>query len=192
MEKDSSIKENPASCVMDEVQSGGFTGAVEQDCKVAIVPVRVKSTKGQRAVETFAFLCQESTAFFFFSVSLMDKLGLPGRKTRIPLRTMGQQKIVDSCVTSHLEVAGLNSDSYCETPRLFVHQKVPIDRSNIPWQQDLDKWPHLRKVCLPEIEADVEILIGTNVLTALEPLEVVRSMDGGPYAVNTVLGWTIN
>lgn len=38
----------------------------------------------------------------------------------------------------------------------------------------------------------MEILIGTNVPRALEPLEVIRSMDGGPYAVKTVLGWTVN
>ena len=27
---------------------------------------------------------------------------------------------------------------------------------------------------------------------ALEPIEVLQSEDGGPYAVRTLLGWTIN
>ena len=189
--KDKSISENSSSSGMVEVQTSGLTGAGDQHCKLAIVPVRVKSTKGQWTVETYAFLDPGSTASFC-TVGLMDKLGLPGRKTKILLRTMGQEKVVDSGVTSHLEVAGLDSDVYCEIPKLFVQQKMPVDRSNIPHQQDLDKWPHLKHVCLPEIDADVEILIGTNVPNALEPLEVIRSMDGGPYAVKTVLGWTVN
>ncbi len=190
MEKNS-ISENPADSGLVEVQSSGLTGAGDQDCKLAIVPVRVKSSKGRRAVETYAFLDPGSTASFC-TVGLMDKLGLPGRKTRILLRTMGQEQIVDSCVTSHLEVAGLDSDVYCEISKLFVQQKMPVDRSNIPHQHDLDKWPHLKHVPLPEIDANVEILIGTNVPSALEPLEVIRSVDGGPYAVKTILGWTVN
>lgn len=44
---------------------------------------------------------------------------------------------------------------------------------------------------MSEIDADVEILIGTNVPCALKPL-VIRSMAGGPYAVEVVLDWTVN
>ena len=36
------------------------------------------------------------------------------------------------------------------------------------------------------------MLIGLNVPRALELLEVIRSVDGGPYAVKTMLGWTVN
>lgn len=105
---------------------------------------------------------------------------------------MGQEKVVDSGIASYLEIAGLDSDVYCEIPKLFIQHEMPVDRSNIPQQQDLGKWPHLKHLCLPEIDADVEILIGTNVPSALEPLEVIRSVDGGPFAVKTMLGWTVN
>ncbi len=47
-------------------------------------------------------------------------------------------------------------------------------------------------MCLPAIDADVELLIGMNVPRALEPLEVIRSVDKGPYAIKTMLGWTVN
>lgn len=43
-----------------------------------------------------------------------------------------------------------------------------------------------------EIESGVDLLIGTNVPKALEPWEVVRGVEGGPYAVRTLLGWTMN
>ena len=33
------------------------------------------------------------------------------------------------------------------------------------------------------------LLIGTNCVKALEPLEAVSSQDGGPCAVRTSLGW---
>lgn len=39
---------------------------------------------------------------------------------------------------------------------------------------------------------DVELLIGLNVPRALEPVKVIPSEDGEPYAVQTMLGWTVN
>ena len=38
----------------------------------------------------------------------------------------------------------------------------------------------------------VALLIGNDNPSLLEPLEVRRSQDGGPYAVRTMLGWVIN
>lgn len=182
-------------CTVDSslvaVQTSGLTGAGEQNCKLAIVPVKVKSTKGQRTVETYAFLDQGSSASFC-TTGLMDKLNLSGRKTKILLRTMGQEKIVDSCIVSDLEVAGLDSGSYCQMPDIFTQPRMPVNRSNIPRQQHLHKWPHLKQIHLPEIDADVELLIGMNVPRALEPLKVIRSVDKGPYAIKTMLGWTVN
>lgn len=45
---------------------------------------------------------------------------------------------------------------------------------------------------LPSVQAEVGLLIGANVPKAMEPLQVVNSVDDGPYAVRTILGWTIN
>lgn len=97
------------------VQSSGLTGAGEQDCKLAIVPVKVKSKKGQRILETNAFLDQGSSASFC-TVGLLDKLNLTGRKTKILLRTMGQEKVLDSFIVPELEIARLDSDIYYDMP----------------------------------------------------------------------------
>lgn len=69
---------------------------------------------------------------------------------------------------------------------------MPVHRGNIPTKRDIKKWPHLKHIHLPQINAGIELLIGTNVPKALEPLEVVCSVDDGPYAIRTMLGWTVN
>ncbi len=191
VEKGKSNLESSVGSSLVTVQTSGLTGAGEQDFKLAIVPVKVKSKRGQKIVETYAFLDQGSSASFC-TMGLMDRLNLSGRKTKILLRTMGQERIVDSCIVSDLEVAGLDSDWYCEMPDIFTQREMPVNRSNIPRQEDLHKWPHLKYVCLPAIDADVELLIYMNVPRALEPLEVIRSVDKGPYAIKTMLGWTVN
>lgn len=42
------------------VQTSGLTGVGEYDCKISIVPVKVKSKKGHKIVKTYAFLDQGS------------------------------------------------------------------------------------------------------------------------------------
>lgn len=64
--------------------SSGLTGAGDQHCKLPIVPVQVKCSKGTRTVVTNAFLDQGSTAVLC-TESLIRKLHLTGRNGRILL-----------------------------------------------------------------------------------------------------------
>lgn len=171
--------------------SSGLTGAGDQDCKLPIVPVQVKAKKGSTIVTTYAFLDQGSTAVFGTD-SLMHKLQLTGRKGHILLRTMGQEKVVSSNMVSGLEVAVLDGDEFLELPKVYTQGSIPVYKGNIPTKRDIEKWPHLRHIHLPQIDSEIELLIGTNVPRALEPLEVVCSVDGGPFATRTMLGWTVN
>lgn len=173
------------------VQSSGLTGAGKQDCTLSILPVQVKSKRGQETLVTYAFLDPGSTASFC-TERLMNRLNLTGKKLGILLRTMGQEKVVDSYKLSDLEVAGLDSDSFCDLPEIFTQRSMPVHRGNIPCSKDLQRWLHLRHIQIPQIDADVDLLIGTNVPQALEPWEVVRAVNGGPYAIKTILGWTVN
>lgn len=68
-----------------------------------------------------------------------------------------------SCIVSDLEVAGLDRGLYCEMPDVYKQKKMPVSRSNIPGQQDLFRWLYLHGAHPPEMNSDVELLIGLNV-----------------------------
>ena len=38
---------------------------------------------------------------------------------------------------------------------------------------------------------EVALLIGANCLAALEPMDIITSQHGGPYAFKTKLGWCV-
>lgn len=186
-EKEPVTEGEPGTAVGCALVTSGLTGAGGHDCKLHIVPVQIKSKKSNHTVVTYAFLDQGSTAVFC-TVNLMNKLNLSGKRTRILLRTMGQEKVVNSCVVTGLEVAGLDRETYCDLPNTYTQECIPVHKGNIPCQRDLQRWPHLGDVHLPEIDSEVEL----NVPKALEPLQVIRSVDDGPYAIKTILGWTVN
>ena len=68
---------------------------------------------------------------------------------------------------------------------------MPVHKGNIPHQNE-NQWHHLKNIHLPELDCEIELLIGSDVPKALEPLQVIRSVGDGPYAVETMLGWTVN
>lgn len=80
---------------------------------------------------------------------------------------MGQEKVVSTHVLSGMEVAGLNGDEFCDLHQVYTQESMPVHKGNIPRQRDIQRWPYLKNVNLPEIEAGIELLIGTNVPKAL-------------------------
>lgn len=105
---------------------------------------------------------------------------------------MGQEKVVNCNIVSGLEVAALEGNEFLELPGAYTQESMPVNKGNIPSERDIEPWPHLKHIHLPQIEEEIELLIGTNVPKALEPLEIVCSANDGPYAVRTLLGWTVN
>lgn len=140
-----------------------FTKAPRQGCVLSIVPVKIKSKMSDKYIETYAFLDPGSTATFC-TEDLQRKLNVKGKPTWILLSTMsqenpGEQKLMNSFVISDLEVCGLEDSKFIHFPKVFTHTSIPVSSGNIPKQSDIQKWSYLHEVRLPEIEANVELLI---------------------------------
>lgn len=91
-----------------------------------------------------------------------------------------------------LELAGFDGKAYCDLPETYTQDCMPVHKGNIPCQEDVQKWPHLKNVFFPQIDPEVEPLIETNVPRALELIQVIHSKNDGPYAIKTILGWIVN
>ena len=67
-----------------------------------------------------------------------------------------------------------------------------MSREQVPSQDDINRWTYLSHIAVPALDAKVGILIGNNVPKVTEPWELVNSLGDGPYAVRSLLGWSIN
>lgn len=190
-EESSQEEQTVISGFVDAGETCSQTGAGGTGTVLAIVPVRVKAKKGDKVLTCYAFLDPGSNASFCTN-KLANNLNLPGTNVNILLTTMGDQKAVSCKVLPDLEVSSLEGDDFVELTGVFTQKAIPASQENIPTQEDVDRWPHLRGVRIPSIKADIDLLIGTDVAKALEPEEVIRSVNHGPYAIRTALGWTVN
>lgn len=148
-------KEAPGESQAVSLKTCGHIGAGVQDCALSIVSVQIKARKGSDILKTYAFLDPGSTATFC-SEQLMRKLKMTGRKAKFLLRTMNQEKFVDSYVVSGLEVSALNSNIYHELPDVLTQNEMPVTCDNIPRQEELSAWPHLSSVKIPVIDAVID------------------------------------
>lgn len=97
----------------------------KDDCVLPILPVKVKSNKGDKVIYTCAFLDPGSSATFC-SESLMHELNMGGKHTNFLLHTMGQEKVVPTYTLNGLEVSALNTECYYQLPDVLTQKKMPV------------------------------------------------------------------
>ena len=106
---------------------------------------------------------------------------------------MGRREEVDSIIVKGLEVSDLDENVVIPLHEVLSRPVMPVAKDEIPKQEDVERWPHLRGfVHQPELDSHVELLIGANVPKALQPREVIPAISEGPYATRVDLGWVIN
>lgn len=117
-------------------QTCGHIGAGSGSGILPILPVQVKSARGNQVVQTYAFLDTGSTSTFC-SKSLMRKLHLNGRKTKICLLTMSPKTTVSSYVVNNLEISSLDGNTFYELPDVYTQKQMPVNQTNMVNQEDL-------------------------------------------------------
>lgn len=84
------------------------------------------------------------------------------------------------CSVVELEMFDLGNKNLVELPMVYSRPSLPIRPDAIGKQEDVDRWPYLKGITIPHIEAEVGLLIGSDVPQALQPREVRQSENGGP------------
>ena len=84
------------------------------------------------------------------------------------------------------------------TPRFEVNGALVVEHLNIA-QQNINmvdvksKWSHLKDINIPEATScDVSLLIGSDCMDIILPIETRCGPTGTPVGIRTKLGWTIS
>ena len=129
----------------------------------------------------------------FISASLFQELEMditPSR--RLSLTTVDRDVSVETQVAEGVVITDLQGENQLRLPSLFTLKSIPVTESDFPTESELHKWEHLRELTLPKLKSShVGLLLGSNAFLAMEPLEVIPSREGSPYAVKTRYGWTL-
>ena len=104
---------------------------------------------------------------------------------------MEKTSVIDTYVIRGLEVCDLSGTNAVKQPMVYTRVEMPVSMEDVPRQADVNRWSYLRGIHIPDIDSEVELLIGTNAPKASEPWQVVYSQENRPYTMKTLLGWAI-
>ena len=158
-----------------------------------IVPVKVRGPHGGPCVNTYALLDDCS------DVSLCDEklskaLGLKGKRREFHLTTVNKQASKSVGYEVKCNVTSVDGQETVELDKVLTVKKIPISKRNIVTQADVNMWSHLQGITLPTIDTetcDVQLLIGSDAPEVFWNLDERRGGRKDPYAVKSVLGWTV-
>ena len=145
------------------------------------VPVLINGT-----LQTFALLDTGSSASFC-SKRLMKELKLQGANMSYQLRTLhGTDNHCSETVNLH--VSSGDGTASLKMSNVLVVDEIPVERCSI---SDVSDYPHLNDLSFIQA-SQVDLLIGQDHSAALVPIEVRRGPVGSPFAVLTMMGWSLN
>lgn len=156
-----------------------------------IVPVLL--SHGERTLDTYAILDDGSERTMLLPAAAKT-LGLAGIPEDLPLRTVRQDiQMLHGHTVSFSVSAATNPGSYYKIDGAFTADRLNLAHHTYPIDQLRRKYKYLHGIPVPALkEAKPLLLIGSDQPHLITPIEPVRlGPPGGPAAVHTRLGWTL-
>ena len=162
---------------------------------MSVVPVLLRHPEAAKDVMTYALLdnCSQGT---FVHKDLVSCLGIKGVDTTITVKTLnGQESELSEAVTGMMVRGSITKEQpWVTLPKTYTRPNLPVDGDEVPTYEKIKAWKYLDRISKDlsqDTDVKVGLLIGGDCPLALEPLEIIKSEDKGPYAFRTKLGWCV-
>jgi hypothetical protein len=123
----------------------------------------------------------------FCSRSLVDKLGITGNHVSYVLNTLEKSEEKLSEVVD-LKICSLDKSENLHLSHVYVVNDIPAKSMPV----NVQLFPHLCDLPVSLRSDQVDLLIGQDNAEALLPLEVKKGHKNEPFAVRTIMGWSLN
>ena len=161
---------------------------------MCVLPVNVKCNNSKKEFRTHAMLDCGSQGTFI-STDLARKLKAESVQTAIKIKTLNGEESQETEAVSGLKVAKSSGKRmWIDLPVTYMKEDLPVDDEDVATPEKIRKWKYLERIAGEITQGQgisIGLLIGGNCSKALEPLEVIPSEQGGPYAFKTLLRWCI-
>lgn len=167
---------------------------------MCIVPIRVSHKNSEDEVVTYALL-DENCQGTFVTKALADQFSASMRATSITVETISGSVTENSYAVDGLLVKPMHTfgsiygDTMIELPTSYTKEALKCHGEEVPTPDKIQDWLHLQHISDKLTDYDpglsLGLIIGANCPKILEPQEVIPSVNDGPYASRSILGWRI-
>ncbi|CAH8464629.1 unnamed protein product [Schistosoma bovis] len=166
----------------------GFTKSLSSQVCLGMIPVRLML--GDAEMVGYALLDNGSDVTLIKS-SCLRYLGLKEDRASVVVETVGGNRTMTVTKTP-FEVYSLDRSGHVTIEGALIVAGIPGHKPTRSAVDNLVKWPHLRDVPIDNFDSEeVLLLIGCDVPEAHWVLDQRLGGRKSPYAVKTLLGWTV-
>ncbi|XP_028298616.1 uncharacterized protein LOC114460933 [Gouania willdenowi] len=181
------------SCLVNTANKVMYVDRPVYNCKVLLKISKVILRNGEKSLETYALLDDGSERTILLQ-SAAKQLGLKRSKEVLALRTVRQEveKLHGAAVSFTISPAA-SPDKMYSIQNAFTAEQLSLAEHFHPVALLQQKYKHLSGLPLPPLDRVCPmLLIGADYTHLITPIEPVRlGPPGGPAAVKTLLGWTL-
>ncbi|CAH8604633.1 unnamed protein product [Schistosoma haematobium] len=153
-----------------------------------MIPVRLKSRKAE--IVGYALLDNGSDVTLIKS-NCLRSLGLSKDEASVVVETVGSNRTM-KVTSAPFEVYSLDRSEHVTIEGALIVAGIPGHKPTKSAMNNLVKWPHLSDVPIDSLDSEeVLLLIGCDVPEAHWVLDQRLGGRKNPYAVETLLGWTV-
>ncbi len=173
-ENSSTKRQNTPSNSVAATHTGG-----NKVCEGA-VPVKVRRINGSQVIYTYALLDNGSEVILCYE-KLAKKINIDGEASNFTLTGINGSIEVDSQLVD-IVLTSFDGSTEVKLQGMKTVKEIPISSGYIPKHVDVERWPHLRDLCIPELEnGNIMLLIGLKENPRLLlPLECKEGGEGDP------------
>ena len=145
-------------------------------------------------VPTYAVLDDQSTDVFVTD-SLLEQLKVEGHDVNLEISTIAGVNSVRTQIVLGLLIQDIDKQyKPMKIPFAYSQVKIPASQRDIATPEIAKSWNPLQRIAhdihhQPNIE--IGMIIGRNIPSAFQPLQVIYGRDNEPWAEEYKFGWTI-
>ena len=148
---------------LSQGSTSNFSGATAtksaNNMSLNVAPVKISS--GSKTVLSYAFLDQGSTATLC-DERLLDLLQITGKPAKFAISTVNERADIHRGSKVNLTVNSLAGGEPLNLQNVLSVKRLPALRNQPLTKDELQAWPHLRDLDLPEIAGEGLLLIGVD------------------------------
>ncbi|CAH8531801.1 unnamed protein product [Dicrocoelium dendriticum] len=164
------------------------TFTAQQQVCLGVVPVRIESQR--RLLETYALLDTGSNVTLV-EEGLMEEAGIGVTPSRLEFTTMSGTSSIEAGYVG-FTLSSLDGTASISVRQAYCLPRLPLEPIITPKRDLARQWPHMADIPFEEIrDSRIRILLGANVPEAHWHLEQRLGDRNHPFAVKTLLGWTL-
>lgn len=156
-----------------------------------VVPVYV-STDASNEVLVYALLDNQSDACYI-TQDIASEISPTHNTEKVSVSTM-----IGTKEQMMKRYQGIHIRSFTNSERTTIaayeQQQIPCERHQIPSNVNTERLAHIaqiRKQLPPPLDVPIGLLIGSDCPEALAPIDHIIGAKGEPFAMKTMLGWTV-